>query len=158
MDSVYVSLPVAELPRREVFRERVYCYELYHQLRVSLGDDFPYKLNGEVDKRSYSQIVPFVGAKKPDFIVHVPGLMKRNLVVMEVKPNTARPSYLRKDLATLRGFLDKAGYYRGVMLIYGNGRGALEESIRNVLKTQGANDGRMEYFWHSGPKKEPTKI
>jgi hypothetical protein len=31
-------------------RERAYCYELYHQLRKRLCDNFPYTLHGEIDK------------------------------------------------------------------------------------------------------------
>jgi hypothetical protein len=38
----------------EVSRERVYAYELYHQLRNRLGNDFtPFILSGEVDKRMH---------------------------------------------------------------------------------------------------------
>jgi hypothetical protein len=35
-----------------VFRERVYCYELYHQMRL-LWPGGPYRLNGEADKRAH---------------------------------------------------------------------------------------------------------
>jgi hypothetical protein len=35
-----------------VYRERVYCYEFYHQMRRLWPPDCPYRLNGEVDKRS----------------------------------------------------------------------------------------------------------
>jgi hypothetical protein len=78
----YFQLPVAE-GEEPKYRERVYCYELYHQLRCILGDNFQfqYKLNGEVDKRGHPI---FRKAKKPDFIVHSPGDMKHNLVVIEV--------------------------------------------------------------------------
>src|SRR5260370_1268039 len=33
-----------------VRRERVYCYELYHQMRCQWPDDCRYILNGEVDR------------------------------------------------------------------------------------------------------------
>lgn len=36
-----------------VYRERVYCYELYHQMRRLWPPDCPYRLNGEVDKRAH---------------------------------------------------------------------------------------------------------
>lgn len=119
-----------------IYRERVYCYELYHQLRRVLGDNFPYKLDGEVDKAGHPIIWPGLGAKKPDFIVHVPGRMDRNLVVMEVKPVTVKDKInkLRKDLKTLKGFLDKAGYYRAIMLIYGNGEHGLPQEIRDEIE------------------------
>lgn len=47
IDNLYFQLPVAEADA--VYRERVYCYELYHQLR-SVWEDLPYALSGEVDK------------------------------------------------------------------------------------------------------------
>ena len=52
MDSHYFQLPVARRKER-IYRERVYCYELYHQLRNALGDNFAYKLHGEVDKAGH---------------------------------------------------------------------------------------------------------
>ena len=36
-----------------IYRERVYCYELYHQLRCLWPAETPYRLNGEVDKRNH---------------------------------------------------------------------------------------------------------
>ena len=44
----YFQLPVADADA--VYRERVYCYELYHQLRC-LWKDFPFSLGGEIDKQ-----------------------------------------------------------------------------------------------------------
>jgi len=70
------------------FRERVYCYELYHRLRLALPPDaiFPYTLQGEMDKDGHPIIHKVVGAVKPDFILHKPGTMNDNLLVIEVKP------------------------------------------------------------------------
>jgi hypothetical protein len=67
----YFQLPIAgqKNPR---FLERVYCYELYHQLRFTLCNQFPYKLNGEVDKNGNPTILQGLGPVKLDFIVHVP--------------------------------------------------------------------------------------
>src|ERR1700685_2056549 len=36
-----------------VYRERVYCYEFYHQMRRLWPADSLDRLNGEVDKRSH---------------------------------------------------------------------------------------------------------
>lgn len=52
MDVHYFQLPITG-KEEPIYRERVYCYELYHQLRCMLGDCFPYKLNGEVDKSGH---------------------------------------------------------------------------------------------------------
>jgi hypothetical protein len=152
----YFQLPVAG-KEEPIYRERVYCYELYHQLRNALGDDFPYKLDGEVDKKGHPVIRLTLGPKKPDFIVHKPGKMDRNLVVIEVKPITVkdRINELRKDLKTLQGFLDKAKYYRAIMLIYSNGEqdlpGRIQSEVDNFSKKCG---GRILMVWHRGPGEE----
>jgi len=80
IDAHYFQLPIAG-NEEPIYRERVYCYELYHQLRCMLGNGFPYKLNGEVDKNGHPIIR---NAKKPDFIIHKPGDMEYNLVVIEI--------------------------------------------------------------------------
>ena len=56
----YFQLPIEGRPDR-IFRERVYCYELYHQLRVLMPDDFPYSLGGEVDKRAHPVMTAYFG-------------------------------------------------------------------------------------------------
>ena len=56
IDSHYFQLRFASNDELK-YRERVYCYELYHQLRLLLGDDFPYKLDGELDKKSHRIIL-----------------------------------------------------------------------------------------------------
>ena len=104
VDAHYFQIEVAGSDEL-VYRERVYCYELYHQLRNILGDEFPYKLDGEVDKERHPIIRPELGPEKPDFIVHVPGEMDRNLVVIEVKPIIAKKQDLEKDINILKGFL-----------------------------------------------------
>jgi hypothetical protein len=80
--SEYFQLPVADADA--VYRERVYCYELYHQFRC-LWDDFPFRLGGEIDKNGYPhfQAGPYAKAK-PDLLVHAPGIMRRNLACIEV--------------------------------------------------------------------------
>src|SRR6266568_1457380 len=66
-----------------VYRERVYCYELYHQMRLRWPPGSPYRLNGEVDKRSHPYFADG-GSPKPDLLVHEPGT-GRNHAVFEVK-------------------------------------------------------------------------
>jgi hypothetical protein len=98
-----------------MYRERVYCYELYHQLRRRLDreTEFPYALNGEVDKRSHPVLRELELEKIPDFLVHDPGTPE-NLVVMEVKPSDAiKPHTLRTDLDKLSGFVSSANYEMG---------------------------------------------
>ncbi len=117
------------LPRHEkdpVYRERVYCYELYHQMRQQWPNDCPYLLNGELDKRGSPD--PQGGRQpKPDLLVHHPGEPK-NYAVIEVKSSrkcirqraTPRPEHINKDLETLSFFLNRS-YRRAIYLIYGDG-------------------------------------
>jgi hypothetical protein len=49
----YFLLPVADVDGGEPlvqYRERVYAYELYHQLRLTWPDQWPYSLASEIDK------------------------------------------------------------------------------------------------------------
>ncbi len=42
-----------------LYRERVYCYELYHQLRINWPDEAEYCLMGEVDKSAHPILKAF---------------------------------------------------------------------------------------------------
>ena len=154
-DEHYFSLPVYELPYN-VFRERTYCYELYHQLRNVFTDDFPYKLDGEVDKIKHPRIESLMGPVKPDFIVHQPDAMDKNLVVIEVKSingiNTNFSDYMG-DILTLRDFLEGANYYYAIMYVYDDGHFELSPRTRDVFNDiLREYDGRKKFIWHHGPK------
>lgn len=130
----YFQLPVAEL-EDPVYRERVYCYELYHRLRQVLPNDFNYRLDGELDKSGHPLIHRTLGPVKPDFLVHERGTMDKNLVVVEVKPINLREDGLQKDLQTLQAFIQRAQYYRAIYLIYGD-RPRVIQSIRTQIEQQ----------------------
>lgn len=154
MDGYYFRIAMANL-RGHRFRERVYCYELYHQLRLAL-QRFPYTLQGEMDKNGHPIIHREIGAVKPDFVLHEPRTMESNLVVMEVKPlnNTSRPQ-LKKDLDVLTRFLD-LGYYRAIHLIYGSLRrddGGISKVIRTYREYMNSSrlnayQGKLLLYWH----------
>ena len=102
------------------WRERVYCYELYHQLRNYLPKGFPYTLHGEIDKRGQEIICKeFEKKPNPDFVVHQPGT-KENLVIMEVKSSGGiSEDKIRKDMEKLKTFIDiPIGYKNGIFLVY----------------------------------------
>ena len=127
-------------------RERVYCYELYHHLRNVLGDDFPYKLDGELDKINHPIIYDKIGAKKPDFVVHIPGDMARNLVVIEVKPISTRIDRFRDDLNTLQLSLSNAEYYKAIMLIYGDDESNSIDRIKEEFRA--FSNEKLLLIWH----------
>jgi len=102
-----------------VFRERVYCYELYHRLREILPLNFKYQLDGELDKRGQELFrkMKYI----PDFLVHIPGDMTNNLVVIEVKQiniNNLKETGIKDDIKKLSRFIKEVSYFRGIMLIY----------------------------------------
>jgi hypothetical protein len=155
IESHYFQIPTAVSGELK-YRERVYCYELYHQLRISLGDDFPYKLDGEVDKEGHPIIHPILGPKKPDLIVHKAGKMNRNLAVIEVKPINVKKRGLEKDITTLKGFLEEARYYRAIMLIYGDGesRGNIIQTAKNLI----GDESRILLMWHRESGMKPVIV
>lgn len=102
-----------------VFRERVYCYELYHQMRINWPLESQYFLNGELDKSAHPVLRELgAGQAKPDLLVHTPGSMSNNHAIIEVKHSTAAKG-IRKDLETLDLFVRRVGYIRAIYLIYG---------------------------------------
>jgi hypothetical protein len=106
----YFQLPIAQ-PRSTIKRERVYCYELYHQLRLLLKDS-PLTLTGEPDKSGRADFP----AINPDFIFHTPGHHHNNVAVMEVECHPNK-SHLIKDFKNLRIMKDKK-YSTLILLIF----------------------------------------
>jgi len=119
VNSDYFTLDIAG--GTAVFRERVDCYELYHQMRRRWPqkDACRFILSGEVDKAGHA-LLQELGADgaKPDLLVHRPGHMEDNLAIIEVKHSTALEG-IRKDLATLDLFIRNVKYQRAIYLIYG---------------------------------------
>jgi len=103
-----------------IYRERVYCYELYHQLRSIWPQDTDFYLNGEIDKSAHPILKKLNADRvKPDFLVHKPGYMTGNHAIIEVKKEDVDRAGIEKDLGTLALFLNAVGYERAIYLIYG---------------------------------------
>ena len=122
IDKTYYNLPLYE--QTPVYRERVYCYELYHQMRV-LWPKQPFILNGEIDKSGHKF---FDKRVIPDFLIHQPGTWD-NLAVVEVKSASSLASGYIKDLETLHEFTESFGYTRAIYLIYGAPTSELLEKV-----------------------------
>ncbi len=129
-----------------VYRERVYCYELYHQMRQNWPPDSPYRLNGEVDKIAHPYFQDGT-APKPDFLVHQPGT-GINHAVIEVKTCQAAVAGITKDFATLNRFLDDFGYERAIYLLYGEQAEATLEIAANIA-TEIPRTERIEIWLHT---------
>lgn len=129
----YYQLPQARGDR--VYRERVYCYELYHQMKCRWGE-LPYSLGGEVDKAGHPifRDGPYRHSK-PDFLVHTPGDMGGNLAVVEVKASTSSLNAMRADIEKLAWYCgEPACYYGAVLLVYG-GRTSLDDAVPELKAT-----------------------
>jgi hypothetical protein len=117
-----------------VWRERVYCYELYHQMRLCWPDNCQYVLTGELDKNGH----PFFkeqGASPiiPDFLVHIPGKMA-NLAAIEVKSKQARLTGVDKDVTNLRFLRDMMGYNKTIQLVFGSPRPNAHRNFPNDIE------------------------
>lgn len=100
-------------------QERVFCYELYHQLRM-LQRSSRHKYQGELNKIGQNH-TPRCRAN-PDFLFHTPGSNKDNNTVIEVKLAKTSPCKLDRDLSKLAWFMSSSGYsYKtGVFIIIGS--------------------------------------
>ena len=154
VEDIYFQLPVAGKEEPQ-FRERVYCYELYHQMRCC-WPEVPHRVTGEIDKNGHPWI--YYGPldySKPDFTVHIPGRMADNLLVIEVKAFAPNDGQIATDLRKLTGYCRTADYFAAYYLIYGFSEvGATAFSSR--CKQLAAGDAeidlsRIVLFNHSAP-------
>lgn len=109
----YFLLPIAGCDR-PIKRERVYCYELYHQLRIVL-DCAPLMLMGEPDKSGHPKF--FKKGINPDFILHIPGEHTQNNTVIEVEC-VVNDEHLYKDFKNFKIMRDQ-GYKEIILLLVG---------------------------------------
>lgn len=143
---------------QRTYRERVYCYELYHQLRVAWPSDSLYCLNGELDKAAHPTLVKLGASKaKPDLLVHSPGNMDANSTVIEVKCCGAAKKGIVKDLKTLVDFRTKVGYQRAIYLVYGY---ELEGTLARVrkLRSEMPEPALVELWAHRAPAEPAVRI
>ena len=136
-----------------IYRERVYCYELYHQLRCLWPAECGFYLNGELDKAAHP-ILKELGADyaKPDLLIHRPGYMCDNNTVIEVKSSNAQASGIEKDLKTLALFRTKVGYQRAIYLLFGFEVDKAAERVHRVAQQLG-DLPPIELWLHSEPSK-----
>ena len=109
-----------------IVRERVFCYELYHQVRSLMKDEHKISINGEIDKRGHVDFAP-AHRKNPDFVFHIPGTHKGNTVVLEVKGRIDySPTVMQNDFETLLTFVSQYSYQSGIFLLYNHTIAELE--------------------------------
>lgn len=147
-----------------MLRENVYCYELYFQLR-SILNDFPYLLIGEIDQSGHPDIVARCHEFKPHFIVHQPGIFNdvSQLVLLYVYsinyafrfPETLVDSFSKMNCTVNQ----QGGYYRGIMLLYGNEKAELDKGISDIYKNycRGLYD-KIFLLYHNVIGEKPVHI
>jgi hypothetical protein len=147
----YLQVPVAGLDV-PAYRERVYCYELYHQLRARWPEKTHLSLGGEVDKKGHPLIRGNdLDNRKPDLLVHEPGDMGGNYAVIEVKPAEADSRGVAKDLRTLTAFLERGAYARGLLLVYGDQARLPWFAAIVGASRQAHPELALELWWHPSP-------
>jgi len=142
----YFAVPV--VGGLQVFRERVYCYELYHQMRCIWPNDSHLVLHGELAKNGHPQMVELVGGITiPDFLVHDAGSMDNNYAVIEVKCATSlTPNEIRKDLRKLHAYVHGAKYRRAIYLVFSEGTDVVADISAQTVSSE--NRTPIEVWQH----------
>lgn len=100
----------------ELYRERVFCYELYHQfslLRMKYAIPEYIKFHGELSKSGHASQV---GDICPDFLIHKPGSDDFNIAAIEVKVKLYGGEKHAKDIRTLALLIDTLDYRMAYIL------------------------------------------
>jgi hypothetical protein len=101
-------------PYKDRLYERIVCYEFYHQFRLSMNEETPFVLHGELDK-GYRDV-----DMAPDFVFHIPGTDKDNLAVIQFKRANEAPFRIIDDLRKIRGFRSEPFNYQiGILVLFG---------------------------------------
>ncbi|HRP37767.1 MAG TPA: hypothetical protein PLS50_08235 [Candidatus Dojkabacteria bacterium] len=156
IEAKYFALPVA-YDVEDIGRERNYCYELYRHIRNTLPD-LGYTFSAEIDKAGHELITPFCGRVTPDFLFHRPGNMGAddNHTIIEVKTfvgasiSNENIGFL-KDIRTINCMLNiENGYYRGILLVFGQATQEKKDSLRNEYVDR-CNQEKIRLIFHDAP-------
>ena len=134
-----------------VYRERTYCYELYHQMRTLWPEGCPFRLNGELDKGGHPLLAEVdLATTIPDLLVHQPGSMAGNHCIIEVKTERALPGGIENDLGKLVRFRMDAGYQRAIYLVFGYDLGRVLQRIEQAVG-RAPPPSAIELWAHASP-------
>jgi hypothetical protein len=128
-----------------MYYERVFCYELYHQVRslmYELRAKDPSTLSsiqfqGELRKEMINSSIaaqtglsPLSKKYVPDFLLHSPGSTDYHGLIIEVKSNRNicfEP--IQKDLVKIQEFITQYKYQMGIFLIINNSKDRMRKLI-----------------------------
>lgn len=125
--------------------ERVYCYELYHLIRVRMfnfeaggGNLGGVCLNNEIVKRvityeeaEFHHVDALDGQRIPDFIFHSPGNFDNQIATMEVKKSKLSSDDLLSDIRKLSQMMERYRYQLGIFHSINNSLEHVLNIIRN---------------------------
>lgn len=129
------------------YRERVYCYELYHWMRTleenkcdsgyygSNVADETIVINGEIDKAGHCIIDSNFN---PDFVIHRQGTMDNNLCVVEVKVKKSERG-IKKDFGTISCMLSCYEYEYGIFIYVGKNANNVIGAIKEIFREKSNN-------------------
>lgn len=136
-------------------RERVYCYELYHQMRL-INDFADFTIHGEIDKRGDSSF----NNSNPDFVIHHPGHKGKNdnFITIEVKVDD-RQDLMLEDLKQLSYMVLDHGYQYGVFILVGRSMDwFIQHRKKAILENEyQRNANNLYIICHEKPKKVEIK-
>ncbi|SRR6266487_1390090 len=129
------------------YDERVFCYELYHQVRASmdelnrqqLGSTDPFKFQGELRKDIVGKVaLDYLKLKSlekifiPDFLLHSPRDGRSQGLIIEVK-SAKNISFndLHDDLQKIESFIRYYKYQRGISLVINNPASRIKVFLRD---------------------------
>lgn len=147
------------------YHERVFCYELYHKLRILMDLEKDEQgnplyqtkgifLQSEVKKTEIHEYVERVfkvtrlsGDFMPDFLLHTPGNFENQLVVIEAKSNPNLSfDMLKADLLKIQEFINNYKYRKGIFIAVN-----ISDEKRNTLV------GELSQ-WHNQNLNTPAQI
>lgn len=160
------------------YHERVFCYELYHQVRHSMENRLHKNQNiyradniflqSELTKMQVNSFVEIIFkirrlAKEymPDFLLHTPGNFSNQLIVMEVKstPKLDIDSVIY-DLTKINEFISNYQYQKGIFIainIEDNIRDAFLNKIADWRNEAKPNSSQMTLYFKKDPWTKFTK-
>ncbi|MEK4541350.1 hypothetical protein [Bacillus sp. FSL R5-0585] len=131
------------IPYLSMHHERVFCYELYHQLRKIMEQN---KLNEKVILQAElrkaqvgSEIEQLYGMQStdgvyyPDFLIHEPQTFDNQDLIIEVKANPGLTvADMKKDILKIDQFINKYQYKKGIFLAINISEDRLNQLLTNT--------------------------
>ncbi|MEO3408489.1 hypothetical protein AAFN85_31535 [Mucilaginibacter sp. CAU 1740] len=128
--------------------ERIFCYELYHQLRLlmeSMRERFPQLfLQGELRKYQVPEMLQALELDAldanymPDFLLHIPGNADDHPYVIEVKTDPELDGdQLTTDIKKIMNFMHAYRYQRGIFLAVNIRDTTIDALVRGNAKLWG---------------------